>query len=303
MSNSSAKKSSDDNFDDEFEGGFGNNVFSWGPDSNFSVLEDAGGTDTLTVAAASTAVSFSVLGDSDAIRLTVDDKTLTIKDYLETSGLIEKIVFSDGVVWGFEDVQKAIPGLPPLSDDDGDDDHGHHAGKHIRGGRHDDRLTGTKNDDKLNGGKGHDVLIGGSGLDQLIGGDGHDRLSGGIGDDVLTGGKGRDTMTGGAGQDTFCFSARSDTGHNKSGRDVIVDFVSGTDRIDLRGIDAHTKEKGNSAFTALVFGKGPFTAAGELRYDAKTGILAGSTDKDAAAEFQILLKNKPASLVADDLFL
>jgi hypothetical protein len=52
-----------------------------------------------------------------------------------------------------------------------------------------------------------------------------------------------------------------------------------------------------------VAGKSPFKAAGELHYDAKTGILYGNTDKDAAAEFQILLKNKPASLDLSDFIL
>ena len=51
-------------------------------------------------------------------------------------------------------------------------------------------------------------------------------LRGGAGNDTLNGGIGDDTMYGGAGADTFVFS----TGNN---HDTVIDFVSGTDKIDL----------------------------------------------------------------------
>ena len=52
-------------------------------------------------------------------------------------------------------------------------------------------------------------------------------LSGTSGDDVIAGFKGEDTLTGGDGNDTFFYNETSD------GVDIITDFVSGEDKIDL----------------------------------------------------------------------
>ena len=68
-----------------------------------------------------------------------------------------------------------------------------------------------------NGGMGNDRLTGGSGADHLVGLDGNDRLEGGLGDDLLVG-------LGGA--DTFVFAG-------VTGRDTILTYQPGTDRIDL----------------------------------------------------------------------
>lgn len=68
-----------------------------------------------------------------------------------------------------------------------------------------------------NGGAGNDRLTGGSGTDHLVGLDGDDRIEGGPGDDLLVG-------LGGA--DTFVFSGTP-------GRDTILTYQPGTDRIDL----------------------------------------------------------------------
>src|SRR3712207_8124150 len=81
------------------------------------------------------------------------------------------------------------------------------------------------------------ILLGGYGDDTLIGGDGADRLEGGEGIDVLTGG---------GGADTFRYSSQYDS--NSLYADRIVDFVSGTDRIDLSAIDADVFTAGNQAF-------------------------------------------------------
>ena len=76
------------------------------------------------------------------------------------------------------------------------------------------------------GGTGADDLIGGTGDDVLIGNGGADTLSGGAGADTFLGGAGNDQVTGGAGADRF---------HQRSGdgADVLTDFESGVDQIDL----------------------------------------------------------------------
>lgn len=58
-------------------------------------------------------------------------------------------------------------------------------------------------------------------------GAGNDTLSGGAGNDVLNGFTGVDLMYGGSGADEFQFFL----GY---GKDRVVDFVDGVDRIDLR---------------------------------------------------------------------
>jgi Ca2+-binding RTX toxin-like protein len=93
-----------------------------------------------------------------------------------------------------------------------------------------DRLEGGDGDDKLLGELGDDRLAGEAGSDTLEGGSGRDLLQGGAGDDKLIGGAGRDILEGGAGRDRFQMA----TG---GGRDVVLDFEPGEDRIDLSAYD------------------------------------------------------------------
>lgn len=97
------------------------------------------------------------------------------------------------------------------------------------------------------GGAGNDVFAGGDGADTLTGGAGNDSLTGGLGIDVLSGGEGNDTINGGAGKDSMTGGAGNDlfvvaqntatTGAGAisigSAPQVITDFVSGTDRIEV----------------------------------------------------------------------
>ena len=58
-------------------------------------------------------------------------------------------------------------------------------------------------------------------------------LSGGAGDDFIIGYRGQDTLTGGGGNDTFFYNETSE------GVDVITDFTSGSDKIDISEILAN----------------------------------------------------------------
>ena len=125
-----------------------------------------------------------------------------------------------------------------LAGEDGDDIlNGHEGDDTLRGEAGDDTLDGGAGRDGLDGGGGDDVLHGGAGddflfgrdgNDRLFGGDGTDMMSGGEGDDVLNGGGGYDRLFGGAGSDRFVFEGRF-------GDDVVTDFTSGEDVLDLRG--------------------------------------------------------------------
>lgn len=124
-----------------------------------------------------------------------------------------------------------------------------------------DNVAGGTGNDTVEGGAGNDTVAGDAGNDALIGDAGTDSLAGGAGNDVLTGGVGVDTLAGGAGTDTFDFNALTDTGVTATTSDVIADFTSGTDKVDLSGIDADTTVAGNQTFTQMLTGTTAFTRA------------------------------------------
>lgn len=133
---------------------------------------------------------------------------------------------------------------------------------------------------------GHYGMNGASGDDTLIGGRGQDTLNGGSGDDVLTGGKAGDQLTGGDGADSFIFTRAGDS--TKKAADLITDFNSASDHIDLSLIDARTDKAGDQAFHLVA----NFThAAGQLvlTYDADANIthVQGDVNGDGRADIWI----------------
>jgi len=146
---------------------------------------------------------------------------------------------------------------------------------------HDGNLT-------LYGGSGADVLIGGAGADRLMGGGGADRL------------------TGGGGADIFRYTGVLDS--TPAAPDQILDFASGTDRIDLSGIDADSFAAGDQAFHWI--GSSAFTgagaaSAGELRAYALNGnwFVEGDTDGNGVADLLIQLTAPAAPVVQGDFLL
>ncbi|WP_279340865.1 calcium-binding protein [Zavarzinia aquatilis] len=122
----------------------------------------------------------------------------------------------------------------------------------------------------------------------ITGNGANNTLTGGAGDDVLDGGAGADRLVGGDGRDIFRYDALDDSTVSGTGRDTIVGFEQGLDRIDLRRIDAKTTVDGDQAFVVTdKFHK----AAGELIVLARdTGTLVqGDVDGDGKADFSIFL--------------
>ncbi|TNC51944.1 hypothetical protein FHG66_03815 [Rubellimicrobium rubrum] len=117
----------------------------------------------------------------------------------------------------------------------------------LKGNTGDDALSGNGGDDRLFGSAGNDLMQGGDGADLLDGSAGNDRLEGGAGNDILFGSSQQDSLTGAEGADTFVFTALSHSRVNAA--DVITDFTSGADRIDLQALDADTTRDGDQAFT------------------------------------------------------
>jgi len=138
--------------------------------------------------------------------------------------------------------------------------------------------------------------IGGGGDDVLIGNAINNSLRGGAGNDSLTGGDGFDQEEGGAGADIFVFTTVGDSRESalrsdgvKYRPDVLADFVSGTDRIDLSAIDANPATAPDDAFSFI--GTNAFTnQAGQLRYEVVAGRvhIYGDVNGDGGVDFQII---------------
>jgi hypothetical protein len=101
-------------------------------------------------------------------------------------------------------------------------------------------------------------------------------------------------MRGGAGSDDFVYTAANETGNTALTRDVILDFVRGTDDIDVSLIDASSTAGGNNAFSWR--GTQGFNGSGQLRMTLETvgaqqyTVIQANTDGNTATiEFSIAL--------------
>jgi VCBS repeat-containing protein len=112
---------------------------------------------------------------------------------------------------------------------------GHH-GQVIYGGAGNDTINGTGKCDIIYAGSGDDTVKGNDGDDKIYGGSGSDTINGNNGCDTIIGGYGADKLTGGHGDDRFVYLSTADS--NAARFDVISDFRSGSDRIDLRALGA-----------------------------------------------------------------
>lgn len=81
------------------------------------------------------------------------------------------------------------------------------------------------------------ILAAGSGV-KMFGSSGGETLIGSSRGDLITGKGGADTMTGGAGADTFVYNTVSDS--TFAAMDSILDFATGTDKLDFTAIGANT---------------------------------------------------------------
>jgi Ca2+-binding RTX toxin-like protein len=121
---------------------------------------------------------------------------------------------------------------------------------------------------------GFENVFAGSAADILYGSAARNVIKGAIGADHIYGFGGRDTLSGGEDNDVFHFTALKDSGVASSKRDVITDFVSGSDKIVLEEIDANSKTPGvEDAFSPTGNGGfGKFThTPGQLRFQYDHG--------------------------------
>ncbi|VIO76637.1 Serralysin [Bradyrhizobium ivorense] len=130
------------------------------------------------------------------------------------------------------------------------------------------------------GGSGNDTMIANDFGCTLIAGAGNDTLIGGAGTDRLVAGSGADNMTGGGGADTFVFAAGDLTAPGGT-HDLIKDFVSGVDLIDLSSLGSFNF-LGSSAF-------GHSADELDYSYNGALGVttLQGDINGDGIADFAI----------------
>ncbi|MEQ1705535.1 MAG: calcium-binding protein [Rickettsiales bacterium] len=93
-----------------------------------------------------------------------------------------------------------------------------------------------------------------SNIENLTGSAYNDTLLGTSIANIINGGLGNDKMTGGSGADIFKFSAVTDSGKAAGARDIITDFVKGSDKIDLGDFAGIFTFKGTGALGGSVPG-------------------------------------------------
>lgn len=136
-----------------------------------------------------------------------------------------------------------------------------------------------------------DVL---SNIENIIGSFSNDTLTGNDIANILRGLAGKDTLTGGAGSDVFKYSATTDSGTTSTTRDLITDFVNGTDKIDLADFTGTFAFKGTGAFTGT---------AHEVNYSQVGGntLIGIDADGNGTLDMQIELAGLHTMTVSDFL--
>lgn len=242
------------------------------------VITDADGANSLSGNAGDD--TFVLLGDNARDVINGGDGVDTV-DYSATTANLT-VTLNSGVVGGtgsalaLSDTQTAV--------------------ENFVAGAGNDRITGSNAANRLGGGSGDDLLIGLAGKDTL---------DGGAGADTLVGGADADHLIGGEGADVFDYNAIAESGNGAAMRDLIADFVAGTDKVDLSTIDANTTVAGNNVFTYNATAGAGFTGAGELIFhyegegDTAITVIEGNINADLGADFQVALVGHQTLVAAD----
>jgi Ca2+-binding RTX toxin-like protein len=155
-------------------------------------------------------------------------------------------------------------------------------------------------------------FISGSGNDSITGNASNNAITGGAGNDVIAGAGGADVLTGGAEADTFDFNAIGESGIGAAARDLIMDFVSGIDKLDFSTIDARTGlgvNAGNNAFIFNNVAGAAITDRGQLVYHyegsgaSEITVIQGNVNAGLGADFEVALTGHVVFNQATDLVL
>jgi serralysin len=150
----------------------------------------------------------------------------------------------------------------------------------LYGGSNDDTLYGNDEKNRLQGNDGDDTLYGRGGKDRMYGLDGADTFYGGGNRDRMYAGVDND-------EDTFVYESILDSTVGRK-RDLIYEFDTGEDKIDLSAIDANTSSSGDQSFSFSD------NAANYSIWTVQSGsnlVMRGDVDGDATEDFEILFKD------------
>lgn len=151
----------------------------------------------------------------------------------------------------------------------------------------------------IGGLKGNVSIARGCTIENAVGGAGHDALIGNEANNRLTGGLGADQIRGGDGADTFVYNDARDSTPEQP--DTLMDFTSGTDKIDVSGALQKARVSGLN-FVQTFSGKEGETL---LTYDQATGKGSVSIDLNGNGRADLLIKThgqvKPEDIVQSDV--
>lgn len=142
-----------------------------------------------------------------------------------------------------------------------------------------EKILASRNNDYVVGD--YQEIRAGAGNDYIEGGASANVLKGEQGNDTLVGKGGADTLWGGSGSDVFKYTAISDSPYNGAS-DVIKDFQSGVDKIDLSAFNVSYDSNGGTVGSWQV---------GIGHNSAGTYWVWVNTDGDSAIEMEITLDN------------
>jgi hypothetical protein len=137
--------------------------------------------------------------------------------------------------------------------------------------------------------KGFESIIGSQRDDRFAGSAAADVIYGAGGNDFIAGGLGADSLTGASGVDTFVYFDVKDSGITRPTRDLIFDFVSGTDKIDVSAIDTNAKLANDQAFSWLGVNEAYSGQGGEIRAVTigSDTIIEADVNGDSKTDFSI----------------
>ena len=209
---------------DEIKGGTGNDTYIFNKGDGADAVEETDGFDKICLGEGITpddvvvrvslansnevSLELSLKGTGDKITVRRQFGTFSYSngDVASPGAQIEQITFTDGTIWGIDEIYRRAH---VMSGTDGNDNFHAAGGSAVvyNGRSGDDYIAGTMGDDKLYGDDGDDTIYSGEGNDLLVGGKGNDELNGSRGDDtyIFNKGDGSDMISECGGMDTIKF--------------------------------------------------------------------------------------------------
>ncbi|MBU2089403.1 MAG: M10 family metallopeptidase C-terminal domain-containing protein [Alphaproteobacteria bacterium] len=247
----------------------GSSTYTYGQGGNYyETIWDTGGTDTIVFTGSS-----SVAIDLQAGAWSQLGAPLVISTESGNLTQRETVRIADGVV-----IENATGGSG------NDTITGNSSNNILTGGGGSDSILGGDGGDYIdvsagfgnvvNGGNQGDTIVGSATGDELRGGKGLDSIDGGGGNDTMYSGLGSDTLTGGSGDDIFVVRGFDAVFQGALLAPTITDFVRGSDRIAIQGVEA---EDIAAILATLQVGTGGVTLTVDGPRDALITVLGVNT--------------------------